>query len=89
LKISSTGTGNEKVSIECVNATKSEWELINHDERKENNINVYRAGVLKQILKEMDRDEYYIPRLKGDDTKAINLEKEDIELLIKKYEGRL
>lgn len=49
----------------------------------------YRVGVLKQILEGIDRDEYYLARLKGDDTKTINLEKEDIELLIKKYEGKL
>ncbi|MNN82646.1 hypothetical protein D3C81_1996010 [compost metagenome] len=30
LEISDIGTGNGKVSIGCVNATKSEWELVSN-----------------------------------------------------------
>ncbi|QHJ85076.1 MAG: hypothetical protein [Bacteriophage sp.] len=89
LKISSAGTGNGKISIACVNATKSVWELINHEERKENNMDSYRVGVMKQMLEGMDRDEYYLARLKGDDTKTINLEREDIEMLIARYEKEM
>lgn len=45
----------------------------------------YKVNILNHILECMDRDEYYLPRLKGDDTKAIYIDREAIELLIDFY----
>ncbi len=45
----------------------------------------YKVDILNKILHGMNTDEYYLARLKGDDTKAINLDKESIELLIDYY----
>ena len=45
----------------------------------------YKVDILNKILHGMDNDEYYLPRLKGDDTKAIYLDREAIELLIDYY----
>ena len=45
----------------------------------------YKVQILNQILDGMDNDEYYLARLKGDDTNAINIDREAIELLIVFY----
>lgn len=45
----------------------------------------YKVQILNQILDGMDNDEYYLARLKGDDTNAINIDREAIELLIDFY----
>ena len=45
----------------------------------------YKVSILTEILNEMKNDEYYLCRLKGDDTKAINLDEEAIKLLIEYY----
>lgn len=45
----------------------------------------YKVSILTEILNEMKNDEYYLCRLKGDDTKAINIDEEAIKLLIEYY----
>lgn len=45
----------------------------------------YKVDILNHILDRMDNDEYYLARLKGDDTKSINIDREAIELLIDFY----
>lgn len=45
----------------------------------------YKVALLNQMLREMKKDEYYLCRLKGDDTKAINLDENAIKLLIEYY----
>lgn len=45
----------------------------------------YKVNVLKEMLDGMKKDEYYLCRLKGDDTKNINLDEEAIKLLIEYY----
>ena len=47
----------------------------------------YKAEVLTDILSGMRNNEFYLCRVKGDDTKAINLDEEAVQLLIKYYEG--
>ena len=51
-------------------------------------IDEYKVKILKQNLANMYKDEYYIVRVKGDDTKAINLDAGAIVLLIRYYQGR-
>lgn len=48
----------------------------------------YKVNVLNEMLNKMKRDEYYLCRLKGDDTNAINLDEEAIKLLIRYYSGK-
>ena len=45
----------------------------------------YKVKLLTEILKAMKHDEYYICRVKGDNTKAINLDEEAVKLLIEYY----
>lgn len=45
----------------------------------------YKVEVLKNILNTMQKDEFYTCKVKGDDTKAINLDKGAIKLLIEYY----
>lgn len=45
----------------------------------------YKVNILTEILKAMKQDEYYICRVKGDNTKAINLDEEAVKLLIEYY----
>lgn len=45
----------------------------------------YKVDVLTDILNGMQKDEFYICRVKGDDTGAINLDEEAVKLLIKYY----
>lgn len=45
----------------------------------------YKVSILTEILNEMKNDEYYLCRLKGDDTKAINIDEGAIKLLIEYY----
>ena len=45
----------------------------------------YKVEVLTDILSGMQKDEFYICRVKGDDTKAINLDEYAVKLLIEYY----
>ena len=45
----------------------------------------YKVKILKEILDGMKKNEYYLCRVKGDDTQAINIDEEAIKLLIKYY----
>ena len=45
----------------------------------------YKVSVLTEILEKMKQDEYYLCRLKGDDTKSINIDEDAIKILIKYY----
>ena len=45
----------------------------------------YKVEILTDILNDMERDEFYLCRVKGDDTKAINLDEEAVKLLIEYY----
>lgn len=45
----------------------------------------YKVQILNQMLEGMNSDEYYLARLKGDDTNAINIDREAIEMLIGFY----
>jgi hypothetical protein len=45
----------------------------------------YKVSILTEILNSMKQDEYYLCRLKGDDTKSINLDEEAIKILIEYY----
>lgn len=45
----------------------------------------YKVDILIEMLEGMKKDEYYLCRLKGDDTKSINLDEEAILLLIEHY----
>lgn len=45
----------------------------------------YKVNVLKEILDGMRQNEYYLCRLKGDDTKSINLDENAIKILIEYY----
>lgn len=45
----------------------------------------YKVNVLTEMLNGMKQDEYYLCRLKGDDTKSINLDEYAIKLLIEHY----
>ena len=45
----------------------------------------YKVEVLTDILSSMRKDEFYLCRVKGYDTKEINLDEEAVELLIKYY----
>ena len=45
----------------------------------------YKVNILTEMLKGMKNEEYYLCRLKGDDTNSINLDEEAIKLLIEYY----
>lgn len=45
----------------------------------------YKVEILTDILSAMQKDEFYLCRVKGDDTKAINLDEEAVKLLIEYY----
>ena len=45
----------------------------------------YKVEILKNILEEMRKNKFYLCRVKGDNTKAINLDEEAIKLLIEYY----
>lgn len=48
-------------------------------------MDTYKVNILTEILNNMQRDEYYLCRLKGDDTKSINLDEDAINILINYY----
>lgn len=48
-------------------------------------MNDYKISILKEILNQMEHNEYYLCRLKGDDTASINLDEDAIEILIEHY----
>lgn len=45
----------------------------------------YKVDVLTEMLNGMKQHEYYLIRLKGDDTKSINLDENAIKLLLEYY----
>lgn len=48
----------------------------------------YKVKTLKSILEGMQNDKYYLCRVKGDDTHAINLDEGAVKLLIEYYEHK-
>lgn len=48
-------------------------------------MDAYKVKILTEILNHMKDDEYYLCRLKGDDTKSINLDENAIKILIEYY----
>jgi hypothetical protein len=48
----------------------------------------YKINILTEILNEMKQDDYYLCRLKGDNTNAINLDENAIMLLIEYYSNQ-
>ena len=48
-------------------------------------MDAYKVGILTEILNDMKQDEYYLCRLKGDNTKNINLDEEAVKILIEHY----
>jgi hypothetical protein len=48
-------------------------------------MDVYKVNVLSKILNDIERNEYYLCRLKGDNTNSINLDANAIKLLIDYY----
>lgn len=51
-------------------------------------MDVYKVDILTEILNRMKQDVYYLCRLKGDDTKNINLDEDAIRLLIEYYSNK-
>lgn len=47
----------------------------------------YKVKILKEILEKQKTEEYYLCRLKGDDTASINLDEDALELLINHYKN--
>lgn len=45
----------------------------------------YKVKILKEILEEMQQEEHYLCRLKGDNTASINLTEDAIKILIEFY----
>jgi hypothetical protein len=45
----------------------------------------YKVEILKNILKSLKNDNFYLCRLKGDNENAINLDENAIKLLIEYY----
>ena len=45
----------------------------------------YKVKILTEILHKMKQEEYYLCRLKGDDTASINLDENAIKVLIGYY----
>lgn len=48
----------------------------------------YKVTVIDAAIKDMENDEYCLTRLRGDDTKAINVDIEALEKLKAYYEGK-
>ena len=48
----------------------------------------YRKNIINDCIAAMEADEYYITRLRGDDTKAINIDLEALKLLRDYYAGK-
>lgn len=48
-------------------------------------MNGYKVEILWHILSAMQKDEFYTCSVRGDDTKAINLNEEAVKLLIEYY----
>ena len=48
-------------------------------------MDAYKVNILTEILNNMQQYEYYLCRLKGDDTKSINLDEDAIKILINYY----
>ena len=48
-------------------------------------MDAYKVDVLTEMLTKMQQEEYYLCRLKGDDTKSINLDDGAIKILIEYY----
>ena len=48
-------------------------------------MDTYKVNVLTEMLNKMKQDEYYLCRLKGDDTASINLNEDAIKILIQYY----
>ena len=48
-------------------------------------MDAYKVDVLTEMLNKMKQDEYYLCRLKGDDTHNINLDENAIKVLIEYY----
>ena len=48
----------------------------------------YHVSILRECLEDMKQDEYCITRVKGDKTKAINLDMSAIKILIAYSEGK-
>jgi hypothetical protein len=51
----------------------------------EMNMDYYKVSILMEMLRGMKQDDYYLCKLKGDDTKSINLDEDAIRLLIEYY----
>lgn len=49
----------------------------------------YKVKVIDECLDGMKKDEYTLTRLKGDHTKAINIDEEALMLLRKYYNGEM
>ena len=49
----------------------------------------YKKKIIEEILSAMESDEYYQARLKGDNTKSINIDREGLELLRNLYDGKI
>ncbi|MBO5828904.1 MAG: hypothetical protein J6R59_10705 [Paludibacteraceae bacterium] len=45
----------------------------------------YKVKILTDILNAMKQDEFYLCRVKGDDTNAINLDEKAVKILIEYY----
>ncbi len=48
----------------------------------------YKIAVLNEIKSKQNNDEFYLARLKGDDTNTINIDEEDVEHLIKYFQNK-
>ena len=48
-------------------------------------MDIYKVDILKDILNSMQQNDFYLCRLKGDNTAAINIDENAIKLLIKYY----
>ena len=48
-------------------------------------MDVYKVDILTEMLSKMEQDEYYLCRLKGDDTKSINIDENAVKILIEYY----
>lgn len=50
---------------------------------------LYKVNVIKEAMEKAEAGEYYLVRLKGDDGKAVNLDKNALRLLIAYYSGNI
>ena len=48
-------------------------------------MDTYKVDVLTEMLNKMQQDEYYLCRLRGDDTRIINIDEDAIKILIQYY----